>query len=212
MILDFSTLDKAQLSLWRLLHKIPEEFVLYGGTAIALKLGHRKSIDFDFFSNEEFDTMRLFKSLDFLQNSEVMQNEKNTLTVSVKAGNTPVKVSFFGDLKLGKIKEPDIFDGIRIASMEDLFGTKCATITQRLESKDYLDIYAILSRTNHDLKDGIKFAKQVYGNAYSEITTLKSLIDFSSKEIVLDETIKMYLEKSVKEYTQFIKEQHEIEL
>ena len=39
-------LGDAQLELWSSLNQIPDDFILYGGTAIALRLGHRKSIDF----------------------------------------------------------------------------------------------------------------------------------------------------------------------
>jgi hypothetical protein len=41
-------LPAAQLRLWRELSAVPDEFVLYGGTAIALHLGHRTSVDFFF--------------------------------------------------------------------------------------------------------------------------------------------------------------------
>ena len=45
-------LPSAQRSLWPHLRELPDDFVLYGGTAIALRLGHRESVDFDFFSDE----------------------------------------------------------------------------------------------------------------------------------------------------------------
>ena len=47
-------LPHAQRRLWDELRQTPEEFVLYRGTALALRLGHRHSEDFDFFSNNTF--------------------------------------------------------------------------------------------------------------------------------------------------------------
>ncbi|MSU47870.1 MAG: hypothetical protein EXS37_02040 [Opitutus sp.] len=47
-------LPPAQRAIWPLLVEIPRHFVLYGGTAVALRLGHRISVDFDFFSAESF--------------------------------------------------------------------------------------------------------------------------------------------------------------
>jgi hypothetical protein len=52
-------LPSPQLSLWEELKQTPQHFVLYGGTAMALRLGHRQSEDFDFFSNEGFEPTAL---------------------------------------------------------------------------------------------------------------------------------------------------------
>ncbi len=52
-------LPAPQRRLWTELHEVPRNFVLYGGTAIALRLGHRQSIDFDFFSFGELDSLAL---------------------------------------------------------------------------------------------------------------------------------------------------------
>jgi len=52
---DLSILPLPQLRLWSELDATPETFTLYGGTALALRFGHRSSVDFDFFSNQLFD-------------------------------------------------------------------------------------------------------------------------------------------------------------
>ena len=56
-------LPRPQRQLWPELRQIPKHFVLYGGTAIALRLGHRASIDFDFFTNESFEPAKILSSL-----------------------------------------------------------------------------------------------------------------------------------------------------
>jgi hypothetical protein len=55
LIPNLDTLPSSQRSLWPELGGTPETFTLYGGTALALRLAHRTSVDFDFFSNASFD-------------------------------------------------------------------------------------------------------------------------------------------------------------
>jgi hypothetical protein len=94
----------AQRLLWDKLDTVPM-FVLYGGTALALHLGHRESIDFDFFGNCGFDPSRLRERIPFLSGGRIAQQEANTLTVVVDRGG-PVKVSFFGLPGLRRINAP----------------------------------------------------------------------------------------------------------
>lgn len=88
-------LPKAQRRLWDELAAIPAEFVLYGGSAIALHLGHRQSVDFDFFGNRKFDLAKLAASVPFMAAAKITQREPNTLSGIVDRGG-PVKLSFFG--------------------------------------------------------------------------------------------------------------------
>src|SRR5689334_15218286 len=79
-----SILPKAQQEIWPLL--APAEglsFVLYGGTAVALHLGHRVSVDFDFFRSLPLDKKELETFLPFLANAQTTQEEPNTLVVNV---------------------------------------------------------------------------------------------------------------------------------
>ena len=54
-------------------------FVLYGGTAVALHLGHRTSIDFDFFKAEPLDKNRIASAFQFMRNARTLQEDVNTL-------------------------------------------------------------------------------------------------------------------------------------
>ena len=100
-------LPAAQKQLWGELEHTPPEFVLYGGTALALRLAHRHSEDFDFFANNPFDPEALRKAIPYLENAEMSQFETNTLTAIVDR-ESPVKVSFFGGLKLNCVHEPEM--------------------------------------------------------------------------------------------------------
>src|SRR4051794_21468881 len=78
-----STLPEEQQRLWEELGEVPDAFVLFGGTAIALQLGHRASLDFDFISSENFDPDQLYASLPFLKHSRTIQKAASTLTCAV---------------------------------------------------------------------------------------------------------------------------------
>src|ERR1700692_756806 len=88
-------LPAAQRRLWGELSSVPEEFVLYGGTALALHLGHRNSVDFDFFGKAGFNLPKLEAAIPFLAGAKIVQRAENTLTALVDRGGI-IKVSFFG--------------------------------------------------------------------------------------------------------------------
>jgi hypothetical protein len=81
-------------------------FVLYGGTALALRLGHRVSVDFDFFSDRRIDKATLRRRIPVLRDAVVLQSTMDTLTVSEASSSESVKVSFFGELSFGRVGDP----------------------------------------------------------------------------------------------------------
>ena len=98
-------LPPAQRNLWsRLSFAAGLGFTLYGGTAIAIQLGHRVSVDFDFFRSESLSRNQLFDAAPFLAEGTVIQDEKNALTILIADRSIPgatVKISFFGLIDLG---------------------------------------------------------------------------------------------------------------
>lgn len=141
-------LPEPQQEIWPLLAPAPRlSFVLYGGTAVALYLGHRRSVDFDFFRSKPLDKKELEASFEFMRDAQTIQENENTLVVIAQMPSGPVKVSFFGDLSIGRINEPlQTKDStLLVASLEDLLATKLKAIMDRAEAKDYRDISAILS-------------------------------------------------------------------
>jgi hypothetical protein len=99
-------LPAPQRRLWDEIVETPRDFVLYGGTALALRLGHRSSEDFDFFSSRPFAPDALQREISYLIGAETSQSQANTLTVIVDRSG-PVKVSFFGGLKLNRVEDPE---------------------------------------------------------------------------------------------------------
>jgi len=180
---NLKTLPEAQARLWAELSCIPAHFVLYGGTAVALRFGHRPSIDFDFFSSQEFRPDELASSLPLLSGAETLQSKLNTLTVSVSRG-APVRLSFFGGLTIGRADDPQRADdnGIKVASLLDLAATKVSVVQQRAESKDYLDLVELI-RSGTTLENAIGAAIALYGESFNPAITLKALAYFKDGDL-----------------------------
>jgi Nucleotidyl transferase AbiEii toxin, Type IV TA system len=158
-------------------------FVLYGGTAVALQLGHRESTDFDFFSHNALDRVKLFKLLPDLRSAKILQEAPDTLTVET-AGK--VKLSFFGGLSFGRVAEPlrASDTGMEVASLLDLMTTKLKVIMQRIESKDYHDIAAMLN-AKVDLAAGLAGARALYGLHFQPSESLKAMTWFEGGDLDL---------------------------
>jgi hypothetical protein len=171
-------LPPSQRRLWGELDRTPENFTLYGGTGLALHLGHRISVDFDFFSAQGFDPDRLMRDIGYLHGAERVQVEANTLTCRVERGG-PILVSYFGGLGLGQVAphERDPTTGLAIASLLDLAGTKAAVVQKRAQVKDYLDIEALLQH-GIDLSTVLAAGQVVYGRDFNPLITLKALSYF----------------------------------
>ncbi len=174
----------SQRCLWSELIDLPEAFTLYGGTAIALHVGHRASLDFDFFSTASFAPDRLYASLPFLDGAEVLQSKPDTLTCLVDRGG-PVQVSFFGLPSLGRVAEPlhAPDNNLKIAALVDLAGMKAATVPQRAEARDYLNIAAILKTGVIDLPTALAAASVIYGQQFNAQLTLKALCYFHDGDV-----------------------------
>ncbi len=181
-------LPKSQQQLWQQLKPVSElGFVLYGGTAIALQLGHRQSIDFDFFSEKKLDKDLLRTTFSFFKTATLLQDREETLTVLVPFENeVSVKISFFGNLQFGCVDIPrETDDGVlKVASLEDLLATKLKVLFQRVESKDYIDIAAMIQH-GVSLSYGLASASLMFGSAFQPSECLKALIYFHGGDLEL---------------------------
>jgi hypothetical protein len=169
-------LPPAQQRLWPELADTPEEFTLYGGTAIALRLGHRSSVDFDWFASAPCVPDALMQAVPYLRGATLRHSAPNTLTVTVDRGG-PIQVSFFGGLGLGQVAPAEIAEesGIKVGSLIDLAGLKVAVVTQRAELRDYIDVHALLTRANIPLADMLAAASIIYGARFNPLPSLKAL-------------------------------------
>lgn len=192
-------LDGPQRRLWDELGSVADPFVLCGGTAVALQLGHRSSVDFDFVANKEFDPDELVVKFPFLHGSRQVQKSANTLTCIVERGG-PVMVSFFGTPSIDWIESPLVTNDnhLQIASLVDLSAMKAAVVQKRAEAKDYIDLDAIIANTEIDLGTALSASKLLYGAKFNPELTLKSLSYFGDGSLPsLPEEIRDRLTKAV---------------
>ncbi len=170
----YNILDQKRLNALSILKVFKEDFYIAGGTSLALQIGHRDSIDFDFFSPKDFDTKKLFNNLNevFLQLGVLkVHEEKNTLTVLVGGS---IKLSFF-TYKYKLLNELIDEDNLKLASVEDIGCMKFSAITGRATNKDYIDIFYILQKIR--LEDLLKRASEKFPDLDKNLI-LKSLVYF----------------------------------
>lgn len=177
-------LPDAQMRLWPELAKVPDCFTLYGGTAIALHLGHRQSVDFDFFCFAPIDPDLILEQIAFLESARALQKGPNSLTVLVDRGG-PVQVSFFGVPKLRRLRPPLCApeNNLQIADLLDLAGTKAAVVQKRAEAKDYIDLDALITQGSMSLPTALSAAAYLYGSGFNPEITLKALTYFEDGNV-----------------------------
>jgi len=175
-------LPPAQKKLWPLMAPLKNlGYCLYGGTALALRFGHRRSMDFDFFTERTLDRKALEAALPWFRSGTVLRAEPDThvLLASVPQSRREVKVSFLGGLRIGRVGAPDLSDdgAILVASVRDLLATRLNVLFDRVEPKDYLDIAEILSR-GVDLPQGLSDGRALFGKSFSPAECLRILCWF----------------------------------
>lgn len=181
-------LPPAQKRLWPKLRNAANlGFTLYGGTAIALRLGHRASVDFDFFSEKPLDRSAIKAAFPFMEQPTTLQDQGDTWVVLAASGNPEreqVKISFFGTIAFGRVGEPDFSDDgvLQVASLDDLMATKVKVVLQRAEAKDYRDIAAMVN-AGVSLSRGLASARQLYGPNFQPSESLKALVYFNDGDL-----------------------------
>lgn len=184
MKLKFEVLPKAQKEIYTHLKAVKDlNFTLFGGTALALQLGHRESVDFDFFTDKDISKIHTtLLNLNGIKVGEITQQMDNTL--SFKTVND-VKFSFFGNIEFvklsGKIQSDD--DILQLADLKSLLITKLKVTCDRAEYKDYKDIAEILKTKQVSLEEGLSGFKQYFGNNFPITQIVKGLTYFEDGDL-----------------------------
>ncbi len=175
-------LPPPQRAIWPELDALSSHFVLYGGTAIALQLGGRVSVDFDFFSSEALDAHSLARELPLLVGAQLVQSAPNTAAFLVERQG-PVRLAFFGGLTFGRVGEPSRPHDrqFAVASLPDLGAQKVRVVQVRAEKKDYLDL-DLLIRRGFSLESLLGAAAALYPN-FAPAPTLKALSYFEDGDL-----------------------------
>ncbi len=166
-----------QQRLWPELAQVPRTFVLYGGTGLALRLGHRQSVDFDFFTSGAFVPEDLL-ALPALKGAQVIRARQDILSVIVDRGG-PVKLEFIGGLVNGRVGAPDLTDdGVAyVASLHDIAGNKMGAIWNRSAAKDMLDVFALLEN-GMPMAEMFAAARAIYGEQFYPMVAIRNFGSF----------------------------------
>lgn len=148
-----------------------KDFYLVGGTALALHLGHRESIDIDLFTTKDFDVNSTLEYLEQEYAFSLQLSAKNTL----KGIIDDVFVDIISH-KYPIIEKPVESEGIRMLSQNDIIAMKVNAITgDGTRIKDFIDIYFLLK--HHSFSDIITYYKKKY-NQRNDLHAIKSLCYF----------------------------------
>ena len=191
-------LNEAQIRLLPMLKTFSDDFGLVGGTALALQIGHRRSIDFDLFTDKIFDPDKIrnkIRKAFEIQSTIVETPEELTIVVS------DVKLTFL--TYPFEINYSEILEGvIKMPNVLALSAMKAFALGKRAKWKDYVDLFFILKHYN--LKDITTTAKEIFGGEFNEKLLREQLsyyqdidysetIDYIGNNTISDAEIKLFL-------------------
>lgn len=152
-----------QMSLLPVIREFKREYYLVGGTAIALYLGHRRSIDFDLF---KFSMISAKKNVEKLSRSNVNFTITRNVTEQLNLIANNVKMTFFQYPFQIEAKN-DFEKVIRIPDLLDLAAMKAYALGRRSKWKDYVDLFFLL-KDKFTLQQIIDRAIMIFGDLFSD--------------------------------------------
>lgn len=165
----------------RVLEKIAQsqiagDFYLAGGTALALQLGHRMSVDSDWFSSKDFANASIKAIIAQLGNFELTGEDKGTIHGILDG----VKVSLF-HYPYALLYPLVHFGNINLADERDIACMKIDAISSRGSKKDFIDLYVLLEK--YSLGDMIGFFEKKYASlSFNTLHIFKSMVFFEDAE------------------------------
>lgn len=175
-MLHHATIHPNTLGLLKKIMAIPElaDFNLAGGTSLALQIGHRISVDLDFFGARAFETMEILDLLADFAPLNIISQAKNILILNVKG----VKVDFV-NYRYPLLEEPLIEEGIRLLRPADIGAMKLMAIAGRGRKRDFFDLYFLLNL--YTLDELVQFYLRKYHDG-SELMVARSLTYFDDAD------------------------------
>ena len=192
-------LNKNQLELLPLVKLFKREFYLVGGTAIALHLGHRRSIDFDLFKQGRLVLSRILNKISTFQPYTVTRRVEEQLNLSIN----DVKLTFF-EYPYPIVANCRFEDIVKLPDLLSLASMKAFALGRRSKWKDYVDLYFLL-KDHYSVKQIVEASENIYGQLFSEKLFRAHLSYFD--DIDYSEEIEYLINQpSDKEIREFLKE------
>ena len=166
-------LSQNQWDLLPLINSFKREYYLVGGTAIALYIGHRRSIDFDLFKKS---TINHKKNIDKITSFNLTFTITRKVSEQMNLIVNGVKITFFEypfDIK----PEKSLDRQIKLPSLLDLAAMKSYALGRRSKWKDYVDLYFLI-KDYFTIEDISKRAIKIFGELFSEKLFRAQLIYF----------------------------------
>ncbi|MDR3093595.1 MAG: nucleotidyl transferase AbiEii/AbiGii toxin family protein [Bacteroidales bacterium] len=203
-MLQTTTLSECTLVLLKRLQQLPvlKGFRLVGGTALALQLGHRKSVDLVFFGNVSLTRDDIVEAVEDAGLEIIPQ--KNTLRIHIFEINK-VKVDIV-TLPYEWIEPPVQKEGVKMAGLKDIAAMKLEAITNRGSKKDFIDVYFLLQHFSLQQMLDLYCAKYPKGavfNVMRSLTYFEDAEDNKMPEMLANvqwEEIKSKIQKTIKDY------------
>ncbi len=192
-----------QAALLPLVKQFRKEFYLVGGTAIALHIGHRRSIDFDLF---KFNPLRPKKIMETISGFDYPYVVTRRVTEQLNATVHDVKFTFFQyPFQINATEK--LADILRLPTLLDLAAMKAYAMGRRSKWKDYVDLYFLI-KDNYTVSQISDRSTDIFGQLFSEKLFRAQMsyfedIDFSEPvefigEPIPENTIKDFLtEKAI---------------
>jgi predicted nucleotidyltransferase component of viral defense system len=174
----WETVDAGVEQTLRDLHNVPilTSFYLAGGTGLALRLGHRRSVDLDFFLGEDFNEDSVLQKLQHLEGFALVAKEPGTIYANIRK----TKVSFIA-YAYPILFPSQPFLGVDVADSRDIGCMKISAIASRGTKRDFIDLYFLAQE--YSLKQLLEwFTRKFSQTNYSMPHILKSLSYFEEAE------------------------------
>ncbi len=180
-----------------------KNYVLVGGSALALHLCHRKSEDLDFFTySDSFDIKEIFDFLNRFKDKEIINQNSEQIDVLLNG----VKVTFF-NAKWNFLK-PDKIEQFNLASRKSIAAMKVNTLFLRAKYRDYYDLYCLIKNGGMGLMEiyensvsiveGINFKLFAAALLYIDDIEEDSIAHLEPKEQIPKEEIRNFFEEKLK--------------
>lgn len=187
--MNLEVLTKEGKDIFRLLGKF-EDFYLAGGTALALQIGHRISVDFDLFSEKEISKNLLAKVKRVFDGKIIIPSVNNPDELTVFADD--IKITFLKYPFPAINKFADCI-GVKLLDTREIAATKAYTIGRRGTLKDYVDLYFIVSGKISSLDEIMEMAKIKFADEFNDRLFLEQLVYFND----IEETKIQFLKKPI---------------
>ena len=176
--LHLEVLPAEQLQLWKTLQSYGSQlqqwgFYLARGTALALQIGHRRSLDFDFFSQQPDTAQAVSGWLNHFPEFLIRETDANTVHAEIVG----IKTSFIGGYKYPVVGKNLLLEKIPAAGILDIALMKLLAITHRATLRDYLDL-AVILRDHLSLSELLGASGKKYGGHFNSMICLKALVSF----------------------------------